>query len=78
MRAQFLLGDASGRFRDASEQAGHPWPVPRLGRELAVGDMDNDGRVDVLINPSSMNKPGDAAGGKDAPKPGLLGPLRPN
>jgi hypothetical protein len=49
MRAQLLLGDASGRFRDVSEQAGPPFQVLRLGRGLAVGDMDNDGRVDVLI-----------------------------
>jgi hypothetical protein len=49
MRAQLLLGDASGRFRDVSEWAGPPWQVLRLGRGLAVGDVDNDGRMDVLI-----------------------------
>ncbi len=49
MRAQLLLGDASGHFRDVSEQAGPPWQVLRLGRGLAVGDIDNDGRMDVLI-----------------------------
>ena len=49
MRAQLLLGDGSGRFRDVSEQAGPPWEVPRIGRGLAVGDIDNDGRQDVLI-----------------------------
>jgi hypothetical protein len=49
MRSQLLLGDASGHFRDASEQAGPPWEVLRLGRGLAVGDIDNDGRMDVLI-----------------------------
>ena len=26
-----------------------PWSVPRMGRGLAVGDLDNDGREDVLI-----------------------------
>jgi tetratricopeptide (TPR) repeat protein len=49
MRAQLLLGNASGHFRDVSEQAGPPWKNLRLGRGLAVGDIDNDGRTDVLI-----------------------------
>ena len=49
MRAQLILGDASGHFRDVSEGAGPPWQVLRLGRGLAVGDIDNDGRIDVLI-----------------------------
>jgi enediyne biosynthesis protein E4 len=49
MRAQLLLGDASGRFRDVSGQAGPPWQALRLGRGLAVGDIDNDGRMDILI-----------------------------
>jgi tetratricopeptide (TPR) repeat protein len=49
MPAQLLLGDSSGHFRDVSERAGPPWQVPRLGRGLAVGDIDNDGRMDVLI-----------------------------
>jgi hypothetical protein len=49
MRSQLLLGVASGHFRDVSEQAGAPWQVLRLGRGLAVGDIDNDGRMDILI-----------------------------
>ena len=49
MTAQLLLGDASGHFSDVSRQAGPPWQVRRLGRGLAVGDVDNDGRMDVLI-----------------------------
>src|SRR5262249_27456439 len=28
---------------------GATWKTPRLGRGLAVGDLDNDGRVDVMI-----------------------------
>jgi tetratricopeptide (TPR) repeat protein len=49
MPAQLLLGEASGRLADASQRAGAPWQVPRLGRGLACGDLDNDGRLDLLI-----------------------------
>jgi len=49
MPAQLFLGDERGRLRDVSKNAGAPWSVPRLGRGLAVGDLDNDGRLEVLI-----------------------------
>jgi enediyne biosynthesis protein E4 len=49
MPAQLLLGAGEGRLLDVSSQAGAPWSVPRLGRGLAVGDLDNDGRLDLLI-----------------------------
>jgi hypothetical protein len=49
MPAQLLLGDASGRLVDVSRQAGDPWQVLRLGRGMACGDLDNDGRLDLLI-----------------------------
>src|SRR4029077_3429144 len=55
MPAQLLLGGADGRLRDVSDRAGAPWQVPRMGRGLAVGDLDNDGREDVLI--LSHNQP---------------------
>jgi hypothetical protein len=41
------LGD--GRFRDITASAGTALSRPIVGRGLAVGDDDNDGRVDVLI-----------------------------
>jgi hypothetical protein len=68
MKAQLLLGDSSGHFRDVSELAGAPWQDLRLGRGLAVGDIDNDGRMDVLIvgqgAPLALlrNQPASAAG----------------
>ncbi len=49
MPAQLLIGGPGGRLTDVSTRAGAPWRVPRMGRGLAVGDLDNDGRLDVLI-----------------------------
>jgi hypothetical protein len=36
-------------FRDVSDQAGPGFAAARSNRGLAVGDYDNDGRLDVLI-----------------------------
>ena len=49
MPALLLLGGPSGRLMDVSSRAGAAWSVPRLGRGLAAGDLDNDGRVDLVI-----------------------------
>ena len=49
MPASFLLGTASGRLIDVSDRAGPVWSVPRIGRGLAAGDLDNDGRIDLVI-----------------------------
>ncbi len=49
MRSQLLLSDKAKWFLDVSDRAGRPWEVLRLARGLAVGDLDNDGRTDVLI-----------------------------
>src|SRR5579883_1187181 len=49
MPAQLLLGEPTGRLAEVTSRAGAAWQVPRLGRGLAVGDLDNDGRLDLLI-----------------------------
>jgi len=49
MPAQLLLNVGDGRLEDVSARAGEPWTTPRLGRGMAVGDLDNDGRLDLLI-----------------------------
>ncbi|MDR3619131.1 MAG: FG-GAP-like repeat-containing protein [Paludisphaera borealis] len=55
MPAQLFLGVGSGRLADVSDRSGAPWSVPRLARGLAVGDLDSDGRPEVII--LSENQP---------------------
>ncbi len=49
MPAQLMLGIGGGRLTDASKKSGAPWMIPRVGRGLASADLDNDGRVDLLL-----------------------------
>ena len=49
MPIQLLRGSGGGRLRDVSAQAGPPFLPPHLGRGLAAGDLDNDGRIDALV-----------------------------
>ncbi|MGC8638815.1 MAG: FG-GAP-like repeat-containing protein [Isosphaeraceae bacterium] len=49
MPAQLFLGGEGGRFLEVSRQAGPPWNVLRIGRGLATADLDNDGKIDVLL-----------------------------
>jgi enediyne biosynthesis protein E4 len=55
MPVQLYLGDGNGRLVDASARSGSPFEVLRMGRGLACGDLDNDGRVDALV--ISQNEP---------------------
>jgi tetratricopeptide (TPR) repeat protein len=49
MPSRLYTNRPDGRLVDISKQAGECWEVPRVGRGLAVGDIDNDGRPDALI-----------------------------
>jgi enediyne biosynthesis protein E4 len=46
---QLLYNVSASRFLDASPSAGIEQMPPIVGRGLAVGDYDNDGRMDALV-----------------------------
>lgn len=46
---QIFRNDRGKRFEDLSSDAGADLQKPIVGRGLAIGDYDNDGRVDALV-----------------------------
>jgi enediyne biosynthesis protein E4 len=44
-----LLRNNAGKFEDVSTQAGAAFQKDIVGRGLATGDIDNDGRLDLLV-----------------------------
>jgi tetratricopeptide (TPR) repeat protein len=49
MALQLFAGRPDGTLRDVTSQAGEAVSRPRLGRGLAWGDLDNDGRPDAVV-----------------------------
>jgi hypothetical protein len=49
MPIQLMRAQANGRLHDVSARAGPAFGSRHLGRGLAAGDLDNDGRVDCLV-----------------------------
>lgn len=54
-RPVFLANQSGKLFADASARIGEYGKAPRLARGIAVGDLDNDGRPDLVI--SHLNEP---------------------
>jgi hypothetical protein len=50
-----LRNDGSGRFTDAGPESGPGFALKRPSRALAVGDIDNDGDLDILITNVGQN-----------------------
>src|SRR5262245_5364520 len=50
-----LLHNKEGKFHNVSKQIGAYYEKQHLGRGVGFGDLDNDGRVDMVI--SQMNEP---------------------
>ncbi|MBI1322418.1 CRTAC1 family protein [bacterium] len=49
MKPQLFRNDGQGRFSDVSASSGPYFATERLGRGAAFGDLDDDGRVDVVV-----------------------------
>ncbi len=45
-----LMRNTGDRFVDVSGSSGPPFEIPRAARGAAVGDLDNDGFLDIVVN----------------------------
>ncbi len=46
---QLWINDGEGTFKDASAEAGAAWTTAKVSRGLAVGDFNDDGRLDLMV-----------------------------
>ena len=69
MTAQLFVGGEGGVLEDVTEQAGPPFAELHVGRGLAVGDLDNDGRLDAVM--VAQNEPLSAFHNQTEPRPSL-------
>src|SRR6266850_2160856 len=53
MTNQLYRNLGNGRFEDVSGRAGAVFAIADVGRGAAFGDVDNDGRTDILIGNAS-------------------------
>jgi hypothetical protein len=49
-RMLFYTSKKDGTFEEVGQQFGPPVAVQRVSRGAAVGDLDNDGRLDIVVN----------------------------
>jgi hypothetical protein len=49
MPLQLMIGGPGCVLTDVSDRAGEPFRSLHLGRGLAMGDVDNDGRIDAVV-----------------------------
>jgi tetratricopeptide (TPR) repeat protein len=49
MPVQLFLNNGRGRVSEVTAQAGPPFQILHMGRGLATGDLDNDGRMDAVV-----------------------------
>ena len=49
-RALFYTSKGDGTFEEVAQRFGPPFATERVSRGTAVGDLDNDGRLDIVVN----------------------------
>jgi enediyne biosynthesis protein E4 len=54
-RPWLFRNNGNGKFRDYRRQGGPYFQTPHRGRGAALGDLDNDGRIDLIV--SHVNEP---------------------